>query len=444
MDSNIYDAVYEIYRGGNINWQEVADRFGFSSKDAARSQFKRERKKRGDAPVSSVEHAEELEEKERTTYTESDDSIHVVCDSKRIRTREDVIEFFNIDTEVWKIKEFTVKTSEGYRKDRKVEWHVKDGVVNSGDVEDSGKILIVPMMHTETKLVRKEADDIWTQKNIEKIFESIKTRSLSTQKITPLQYSKNGKALIVPIADFHLGLLATMQTNGNEYNMEVAERNFVETINRIKEKVKHEEFEEVIFVLGNDFLNSDNLSNTTSHGTPQDSETFWYEIIDKAIEIITYGVNSLLDISKVSVYNVISNHDNHSMYGIMKTINAVYANNKNVFVDTSSQPRKYIKFGKNVVGLTHDMKISRGLELMTTEAKEYWSDGSHFFWILAHLHKAMIYEAQGLLELYRVPTFSGFSRWSNDKGFVNTDKKTQCFVLDEHDGIVDIHNIVIK
>ena len=398
-----------------------------------------------DSNYKNIESSEgQREETERTTFTESDDSIHVICDSKRIRTSKEVIEFFNIDTEIWKIKEFTVKTSESNRKDRKVDWHVSDGTVTSGDVEDTGKMLVVPMMHTETKFVRKQSDDIWTQKNIDKLFESIKTRNVSTDKILPLQYSKNGKAIIIPIADFHLGLLATQKTNGNEYNMEIAERGFVQTIQRIKEKVKHEEFEEVIFVLGNDFLNSDNLSNTTSHGTPQDSETFWYEIIDKAIEIITYGINSLLEISKVSVYNVVSNHDNHSMYAIMKTINAVYASNKNVFVDTSSQPRKYRKFGKNVIGLTHDMKIARGLELMTTEAKEYWSEGNHFFWILAHLHRAMIYEAQGLLEIYRVPTFSGFSRWSNEKGFVQTDKKTQCFVLDEQDGIVDIHNIVVK
>ena len=397
-----------------------------------------------DGAYSKSEKENGVPERETNTYTESDNSIHVICDSKRIRTRQDVIEFFNIDTEVWKIKEFTVKSSEGYRKDRKVDWHVSDGTVDRGDVEDSGKMLIVPMQHTETKFVRKQPDDIWTQKNIDKLFESIKTRSLSAQKTVSLQYSKNGKALIVPIADFHLGLLATQKTNGNEYNMEIAERGFVQTIQRIKEKVKHEEFEEVIFVLGNDFLNSDNLSNTTSHGTPQDSETFWYEIIDKAIEMITYGVNSLLDISKVSIYNVVSNHDNHSMYGIMKTISAVYANNKNVSVDVSSLPRKYIKFGKNVIGLTHDMKIARGLELMTTEAKEHWSDASHFFWILAHLHKAMVYEAQGLLEIYRVPTFSGFSRWSNEKGFVQAHKKTQCFVLDEQDGIIDIHNVVIK
>lgn len=393
---------------------------------------------------SKSEKENDVPERETSTYTESDNSIHVVCDSKRIKTREDVIKFSNIDMEIWKIKEFKVKTSEGFRKDRKVDWHVQDGTVTSGDVDDSGKILIVPMIHTETQFVRKELDDLWTQKNVERLFESIKTRSLSTNKIAPLQYSKNGKALIIPIADMHLGLLATQKTNGNEYNMEIAERCFVQTISRIKEKVRAEEFEEVMLVLGNDFLNTDNLNNATTQGTPQDSATFWYEIVDKAIEIITYGVNSLLDISKVSVYNVVSNHDNHSMYGIMKTISAVYANNKNVSVDVSSQPRKYIKFGKNVIGLTHDMKIARGLELMTTEAKEHWSDANHFFWILAHLHKAMVYEAQGLLEIYRVPTFSGFSRWSNEKGFVQAHKKTQCFVLDEQDGIIEIHNVVIK
>ena len=448
MEGKIYEYLLKRYYEGTIRWLEEAEKFSYSTAESLRSQFKRERKKRGDKPrdIEQIKKklVEDEVEEETATRTETDDSIHVICDSKRIVTKQDVIEKFDIDTEIWKVKEFTVKTSEGYRKDRKVDWHVTNGSVDKGDVDDTGKMLIVPMYHTETKFIKKAPDDLWTQKNIDKLFEGIKSKNLLPKKISPSYYSKNGKALLVPIADFHLGLLATKKTNDNEYNIAIAEKLFLQTINLIKERVEGSKFEEVIFVLGNDFLNSDNLEGNTSHGTPQDNETFWYEVVDKAIELITIGVNSLLEISKVHVFNVVSNHDNHSMYAIMKTIQAVFADNVNVIVDVSSLPRKYKKFGKTLIGLTHDMKIARALELMTTERKEEWSTSNYFYWILAHLHRAMQYEKQGEVQIYRVPTISGFSRWSNENGFVNTEKKTQCFIIDSEYGFTDTMNIVVE
>jgi hypothetical protein len=56
----------------------------------------------------------------------------------------------------------------------------------------------------------------------------------------------------------------------------------------------------------------------------------------------------------------------------------------------------------------------------------------------------MTYEKKGVLEIYRTPTISGFSRWSSKKGFVQSERKMQCFVLDKEDGITDVMNILVK
>jgi hypothetical protein len=376
-----------------------------------------------------------------SSYTQTDDSIHVVCDSRRVMSQDDIIKQFNINLDLWKVKSFTVKTSEGYRKDRKVQWDVVNGVVESGHVDDSGKMLIVPMYHVKLVLERRVQE--FTEKSIDQIFDNLMQKDLSPVGVISSQYSKNGKALIVPIADLHIGLLATLQSNNNVYNMEEMERLYLSTISQIKERVKGKKFEEVIFIIGNDFLNTDNLSNTTSHGTPQDSSDFWYSIVDKAIELISIGINSLLEISKVHVYNAVSNHDGQSMYGIMKTIQAMYKNNSNVWIDTSPLPRKYHRFGKVLIGITHDMKIAKGLEAMTTEAKDMWSSCNKFYWLLAHLHTEMQYQKSGLLEVYRLPTISGYSRWSNEKAFIQTEKKTQCFIVDSENGFLDVMYIIV-
>jgi hypothetical protein len=301
-----------------------------------------------------------------------------------------------------------------------------------------------PYVMLQSKITVKPLVNEWTEGKIIKLFGGFENKSFEPVKVKTLQYAKNGKALVVPIADLHIGLYATMQANNNEYNMEIMERLYLSTIEQIKERVSGKKFEEVIFVVGNDFLNTDNLANTTSHGTPQDSAVFWYSIVDKAIELISIGVNSFLEIAPVHIYNVVSNHDGQSMYGVMKTIEMMYKTRIDVWVDTSPLPRKYHRFGKSVIALTHDMKIAKGLETITTEAKNMWSECNKFYFLLAHLHTEMQYQKSGLLEMYRLPTISGYSRWSNEKAFVNTEKKTQCFIIDEEYGIVDTMYIIVK
>jgi hypothetical protein len=378
---------------------------------------------------------------ETSSFTQTDDSIHVVCDTRRVLSQDDIIEQFNIDIALWQIKSFTVKTSEGYRKDRKVSWHVTDGEVTSGHVEDTGKMLIVPMYHVSLELIKRRE---LTQKVVDDIFENLKNKNLSPIKVTSSQSDKNGVYVIVPVADLHLGLSTTKNVEGNDYNMELAEQYFYDVISQAKSRLKGKKVKEIIFLVGNDFLNSDNLQNTTEHGTPQDTNTSWFYLIDKAVELIIKGTNSLLEISNVKIINVPSNHDRHSMYGVMKAVEQYFKDSKNVVIDNRPIYTKYTMVGKLLLALTHDIDVKRALDVVTTDAKELWSSSTHVIWLLGHLHKAMQYEQRGVMEIYRLPTVSGNSRWSAEKHYVQSEKRTQLFVVDENDGVLDIMNIVVK
>jgi len=146
----------------------------------------------------------------------------------------------------------------------------------------------------------------------------------------------------------------------------------------------------------------------------------------------------------VDVLYVPSNHDLHTMYGIMQIVNAWFRNDKNVKVDSSPLPRKYYKYGKTLLGFSHDIKVKDALKIFTSEAKNKWSDCNHMIWMLAHLHQQMIYDKQGYLEIMRLPTISGWSRWSNNNGYVQSDKKNQAFIINKDLGITNVINTVIK
>ena len=124
---------------------------------------------------------------EENTYQEDDRFINVITSSRRLLTKEEVIEQFKVDTSKWEVDSFEVKTSEGYRKDRQVEWHVAGGEVISGDVSDSGKMLVVPMYHIRVKF-RRKTDEI----RVRTAIDEMKEESLNyAPKYPKIKYPRN-------------------------------------------------------------------------------------------------------------------------------------------------------------------------------------------------------------------------------------------------------------
>jgi len=422
----IFDKIYKICSKAKKNqkiWSdELAHELGFKSGQAMRSAYRRARNEflieetANDAP--SVFNA--------TTEMHGDGSFTseriIAIEEENLKNPELLLQLHGFDNRVFELT---------FAKSNYWQMQSKNGV--------DGKITLYQSKIT----CRPRKQPIIDSELIDRLFEKLKLKDFSSISIKPKFYSQNNKALLVPIADLHLGLFATQASTGNDYNIEVAEKSFQSAIAQTKERVANQKFEEIIFVVGNDFLNSDNLTGTTTAGTIQDNDSFWFEMFDKAIELIISGTLSLLEISKVKIVNVVSNHDHQSMYGVMKAVQYYFKDNENVTVDVSQLPRKYYRLGKVLFGFSHDIVIKTALSLMTTESKENWSMCNKYYWFLAHLHQAMQYDRQGSVEIIRIPTISGFSRWSASKGYIQNDKRTQCFVVDKDLGILDILNIYV-
>jgi len=121
----------------------------------------------------------------------------------------------------------------------------------------------------------------------------------------------------------------------------------------------------------------------------------------------------------------------------------ILVRDENINIDCSPLPRKYYRFGKTLFALSHDMKIKDALQIVSSEGKDNWTDSKHIICLLAHLHQAMVYEKQGYLEIMRLPTISGWSRWSNNQGYIQSEKKNQSFIVSGEKGIIDVLNTII-
>jgi hypothetical protein len=441
MRSDIYKIVYANTQKtvDRISWKNLYKEhpeWEYPSDEALKSDWKREKIKRGSnigTYVADPDAKGDLGD-EQGDLIEYKESYQILQDGTQVSDR--LIEICEED----------LKSPKSILKAHKFDVNLWDVVSVRNNLYHQQKKGGERLLLYQSRLtVKPKVEPELNEERIDNIFKKLSVKEFSIPAFITLKNDKktNGKCLVVPIADFHLGLYAKENISGDNYDLAIAEKLFHKTIGEVSSRLQGQKFEEVVFVIGNDFLNTDNLTNTTTKGTPQDNSAFWYEIVDKAVELIISGITILSQFGKVKVYNVISNHDNLSMYSIMKTIQAVYRNNEDVEVDTSALPRKYHCFGKTLIGLTHDMNVKKGLELMTTEAKSQWGSCDKFYWFLGHLHTAMQYEKQGLLEIYRLPTFSGTSRWSKNSGFVSVDKRTQCFIVDAENGITDIMNIYV-
>jgi len=430
LDQKTFEICLQKYKKQiSDTWEELALKFGFPSGENLRVTFKRERQKRGIQSINIKQqvsaNGETVLEYGESTEIHGDGSITsdklisiVEADSK---TPDSVMLAHGFDPDLWNLERC-----------RNNLWH---GQVKGGDRK---------ILYQSRITVKPKAAGEWSTDFIDRIFDklSLKAPALSGS-IKVKNIIKNGKILVVGISDLHLGLLSTDHTTGNEYNAEIAERLYLETIAQIKQEVEHKPLERIVFLVGNDFLNFDNVNNSTQRGTLMDNDTLWFDLVDKAVELVIKGINEFLPLAPVDTVYVPSNHDLESFYGVMRVVEMYYRNNPNVKVDYSPLPRKYYQYGKNLFGFSHDISVKKSLDIITVEAKDQWSSSEHMYWMLAHLHTGMIYEKRGHLEIYRLPTLSGWSKWSNNKGYMQTERKTQSFIVDEEKGITNVINTIV-
>lgn len=422
---------------GRPFWQDMLDKYpdeGYKNAEQLRGEFRREKKKRG----YPTEKKESFEEK--TSYEEGDNFINIVCSSKRMLTKEDVIEQFKIDEDIWEVSSFEVKTAEGYRKDRSVDWDVEDGKVLHGKVRDTGKMLIVPLYYVRVKLIKKV--------KVSKAKDAIHDMIEDAKKFAPLYhknvYSIKEDGLLYEIAmpDIHFGRLAVAEETGMNYDIALAKKSTNEVVDKLLSYASRYSINEILLPIGNDFFNVDNQKNTTTRGTPQQESQTWKKTFKEGRELMTEIIDKCSDIAPVRVLVIPGNHDEERSFYLGEALDCWYHNNPNVKVDNSSKNRKYCLYGKNLIGFTHG--YSENLDnlplLMAIEAPDWWAKTKIREWHTGDKHhkKDIIYaanEKRGIM-VRILRSLAVADAWTFDKGFVGAIRAGESFMWHPEDGLI--------
>jgi len=258
--------------------------------------------------------------------------------------------------------------------------------------------------------------------------------------------------LEISIFDLHMGKLAWGGETGENYDTKIARQRFMTTVETLIKRASGFEYSRILFPVGSDFFNSDTIYNTTTKGTPQDEDLRWQKTFDVGVRLLIDAINLLKQTGvPVDVVNIPGNHDFERSYYMGSYLAAWFNNDPMVHINNGASPRKYYRFGKVLLGLTHgsEEKESSLPLLMATdiESKPQWSETTYHEWHVGHIHRKrdvkytvldksrITNEDLGVTVRY-LSSLTGTEEWHHKKGFVGAIKAGEGFVWNDEAGLV--------
>lgn len=254
-------------------------------------------------------------------------------------------------------------------------------------------------------------------------------------KVERYKYCNNGLLLEIPIQDVHFGKLSLSEDSEEPYNYNLAKERFAYVIDDVIQSVKNMKIEKIIFPVGSDFLHIDNFNSTTTAGTSQNTDLSPQLIFKYGLSCLIENITKLSFVAPVELFCVNGNHDFLSSYHLICALDCYFHNNENVTVKTETFVRKYVEFGKTLLGFCHGDKEKNRLEgIMQIEAKESWGRTKYREWHCGHLHSEQTREVNGIV-IRNLPSFTGTDMWHNIQGYVGAVKKCESFLWDKEKGL---------
>ena len=260
---------------------------------------------------------------------------------------------------------------------------------------------------------------------------------------TTIKHTKGNHLLVINPADIHIGKYANELETGEQYDCETAVVRVLEGIEGLIQKSKGFEIDRVLFCVGNDVLHIDNVYNTTTKGTHQDTDGKWWEHYEIALMLYVKCIETLRQIAPVDVIHSMSNHDYQSGFHLAHTLKSWFRKTDDVSFDITVANRKYYNYGNNLIGLEHGdgAKMDKLPLLMAQEKPEMWSKSKFRYWYLHHIHHKVKHkwlDAKDYIgvtvEYMRSP--SSADSWHSRKGFCGAYKACEAFVHDKESGQV--------
>jgi len=274
-------------------------------------------------------------------------------------------------------------------------------------------------------------DNPYTVKNvkvktfIDVFLEGLKDYSPKYPKIKRKKL-KDPHLLVIDIADLHINKFCQLFMTGATYDSNVAVERALEGVEGILKKSVGFDIEKIVFVIGNDVLNTDGKSKATTNGTPQDTDLHWWQAFKIAKMMYVKSIETCLSVADVEVIHCPSNHDFHLGTCLADSLVSWFRFSKNVTFQDSPRYRKYYRYHKSMLEFEHGDKgkPSNVPLLMAQEEPRMWAETKYRYSYLHHVHHSDITKYQSSKDyiganvtFLRSPSSPDI--WHAESGYIN-------------------------
>ncbi len=248
---------------------------------------------------------------------------------------------------------------------------------------------------------------------------------------------ENEKMAVVCLFDIHLGKIGIWDYTG-DFDITVGE------VRAEFEKLYHflstQEINKILLPIGNDFFHMDDSRMSTTAGTPLEGNYNLYRTFKQGLNLMRYMIERLSGLAPVEVVLVAGNHANYTETILATSLSAIFKNCDGITIDDTPKDRKYIKYGKNLIGLTHGvLKPEKYAELLPFEAKEYFSSCDHFEILVGDKHHEKVYKnpviETGGVVVRQLGALSRKDIWHDKKGYVLAKRRSYVLIYDKKNGL---------
>ncbi len=335
-----------------------------------------------------------------------DISAEIVTDDTK--NLEDVLAICNVNEQNWNVKSFAVDQKASGKFTWRVSFDKKKPEVNDSALLD--------------EFIEKASQHAPKKWNIEKP-----------------SGNKDCVFILAPV-DLHLQKLCWAKAVGADYDLAIAKQVFNDAISDLMKKVPVDRVEKIAIVIGSDFFHTDTEQNTTTAGTHVDVDSRWEKAFSEGCDLIVDAISALSQKIPVTAIVIQGNHDKTRSYYLGAYLSAWFRNNKNVTINNAPTHRKYLSYGKTLVGFSHgnNEKLKSLPMIMMRENQETISNHKYMEFLVGHRHIEAVEETLGV----KVRTCSSLcpaDGWHSEKGYVANVRTCQGFLYSKNHGIEAIY-----
>lgn len=241
-------------------------------------------------------------------------------------------------------------------------------------------------------------------------------------KFTPKVRTNYDTLAVISIPDFHIG-----REKNQDHNSII----FMGILEDLLIKSSHHYINNIVFVIGNDYFNSD-FDYKTTKGTPQFDYQNWRETWVQGRNILIRAIEMLKNKKcPIHIINVPGNHDSNRMFMLGDYIEGYYKNDDQISVDNSDNLIKIHKYGDVLLAFEHgEFRQSEYESILASNYPREWGDTFYREFLCGHLHAETVKEFRGL-KLRHLPSLAKESDWEKKQGYIHN-KEAQMLVYSKN------------